>query len=212
MCWNEHVSLITFFTSITLCSYLFYRNLNNDRPISIWIAWFSLMQFFEFFMWRNMKEHTFVSKLSLFFILSQPLALAGSLYYYKNKLYNLWEKILLLIIIFISFLKSFITLLYAFFIDKNKKWLSVKGPHCHLIWWFISHQNILPKITHIDNFYFLPLILACLMIKPFTNGLFYTLFGTFSFFITKYFFNLEMGSLWCWISNIIAIIQINISI
>ena len=87
MCWNAPVSLTTFITSVVMCAYLWSRdnNNNNDKALAIFIFCFSLMQLFEFFMWLNMKEHTFVSKLSLIFNLLQPFALAASLYYYSLK-------------------------------------------------------------------------------------------------------------------------------
>jgi hypothetical protein len=55
MCWNAPVSLASFIISLILCAYIWQRNLQNDKALAIFIVWFSLMQLFEFFMWRDMK-------------------------------------------------------------------------------------------------------------------------------------------------------------
>jgi len=109
-----HPSLATFLISSLMCLYLWFRNLHNDRILSIWIFWFSLMQLFEFFMWRNMTNHSVFSKLALINILLQPLVLAAGLFYYSKNVYNLTEKVVLGSVIGISFIKAMAGVFYAF--------------------------------------------------------------------------------------------------
>jgi hypothetical protein len=181
MCWNARVSLGTFISSLIMCAYLWTRNLTNDKPLAIFIGWFATMQLFEFFMWRNMKNHTVATKLSLVFILLQPLSLAAGLYYYSGALYQYWEKVVLGLITIVSGIKGLAAFIYSFFIDTQRPWLSVKGPHCHLVWWFFKNYNSLPRIVTGDGIYFLSLFLAVLMVRPLNLGLFYRFKSRFKY-------------------------------
>ena len=211
MCWNAPVSLATFISSIIMCFYLWVRNLHNDRILSIWIFWFALMQLIEFFMWRDMKNHSLVSKLAFINILLQPFILSALLifFYRKEKLHTKLEKIILFGIMAISLIKSLVGTFYAFITHKNNNWLSVKGPNCHLIWWFINNDKKIPSIASIDSFYIIPLLIAGALIKPFNQGLIYFLVAFISFILIKIFYVKETGSLWCWIANIAGIIAIS---
>jgi hypothetical protein len=190
-----------------MCVYLWRRNLGNDKPLALWIGWFASMQLYEFFMWRDMKHHTIVSKISLVSILLQPFVLAAALLYY-NKYVSI-DKVILISISLLSLIKAGSAFIYAFFIDKHKEWLSITGPNCHLRWWFCINENLLPKITHFDPSYFLPLFFAGLVgIKPLSHGFLYALFGAVAYYLTKRFYPLELNSLWCWIANLLAILAI----
>jgi len=164
------------------------------------------MQLFEFFMWIDMKNHTLASKLSLITILAQPLSLAGGLYYYNALKNSLWQKRLLLGIICISLIKVIVATAYA--IEDEHKWLSKVGPNCHLEWWFVTERKRLPWLARVDVLYFLPLFLVTLLIKPFKLALLYNFIGTFTLIITRLFYQTETGSLWCWVSNILALITV----
>lgn len=204
MCWNAEVSLITFITSISMCAYLWYRDGDSDRAVALWICAFSIMQFFEFMMWRNMKNHTIASKLSLVLILAQPLVLAGALLKYENS--NLrW---LLYAIIIISSIKIVYTIYFAFYVDHYKKWLSEIGEHCHLVWYFVKNENSMPFLTRINFLYYYPLLFACLCIKPLRMGLLYAAFGVITLKYSQYQYGLERGSIWCWIANALGILAI----
>jgi hypothetical protein len=206
MCWNAPVSLGTFLSSILMCMYIWHRNGNNDRPLAIWIAWFSLMQLFEFFMWRNMQEHTLVSKVSLISILLQPFSLAAGLYFMKAKTQDSWRKPVLLSVMLVSIIQAISASFYAF--KSKTKWLSEKGPNCHLVWWFIKNEERLPLLARPNYIFQLNLLIAVLVIKPFRLALIYSFFGLSSFIITRLFYPGESGSLWCWVSNILAIATI----
>jgi hypothetical protein len=217
MCWNAPVSFLTFVSSLLMCLYLWHRNNNNnnDRALSIFIGWFALMQLFEFFMWRNMQDHSFASKMSFIFIHLQPLVLVASLYYFslhnnkkiKNK-YTITEQLVFGVIASVTFIKTIAAANYAFITNATQKWLSVKGPHCHLMWWFSRNINKLPQIVKIDNTWFMFLILGFIMIKPFTQGLLYFSFAIISALISRRLYPKEKGSLWCWIANFMGVIAI----
>lgn len=208
MCWNAHVSLATFIISSLMCLYLWFRNLHNDRVLSIWIFWISIMQLLEFFMWRNMNDNSVFSKLALINIFLQPFMLATALLYYSKNVYNLTEKVVLGSVIGISFIKAVSATFYAFITQKNKNWLSVKGPHCHLVWWFMKNSNQLPYLTRVNDLFMVPLSLATLLIKPFSQGLIYFLLGFFSHSYVSIFYPQERGSLWCWIAIFMGVIAI----
>ena len=208
MCWNAPVSMTTFLISSVVCLYLWNRNLHNDRALSIWIFWFSLMQLLEFFMWRNMSDHSIFSKLALINITLQPFMLAAALFYYSKNVYNLGEKIVLGGVIGISFIKAISAAFHAFITQKNKNWLSVKGPHCHLVWWFMKNSDKMPYLTRVNDLFMVPLSLATLLIKPFSQGLIYFLLGFCSHSYIRIFYPQERGSLWCWVSILLGIIAI----
>jgi hypothetical protein len=194
--------------------FLWHRNYDIDHAISIFIFWFSLMQLFEFFMWRNMKDHSFISKLSFVSILLQPFVLITSLYYFSlgytkpSLLYTYNEKLVIFGVAALSLIKSLAGAVYAFLIDTKNKWLSVKGPHCHLMWWFIQHRDSIPTIARADYVYFLLLFIACAMIRPYYQGLFYLLIAIITCGLTYLFYPNETGSIWCWVVNLMGIFAI----
>jgi hypothetical protein len=208
MCWNAPVSLGTFISSVLMCMYIWYRNGDNDRPLAIWIAWFSLVQLFEFFMWRDMSEHTLVSKLTLILGLLQPFSLAAGLYYYtKAKPSSSWRKPILLGVMLLSLIQAIRASFYAFK-ESTAKWLSEKGPNCHLIWWFAKNEEKLPFLARPNFIFKYNLLIAVLAIKPFKVALVYAFIGFMTHLITYRFYPKEAGSLWCWVSNILALITI----
>ena len=208
MCWSAEVSLLTFISSTTMCGYLWYRNMENDRAIALWIFAFSLMQLFEFFMWIDMKNHTLSAKLSLVFILAQPLVLALALLQLGAIQDNNFIRWLLYGFIGIALVKVLYTIYYAFYIDKDNKWLSVKGENCHLVWYFVKNENNMPFLTRINYLYYWPLLLTCLCIKPLPLGIMYALFGAITFNFSNYYYGMEYGSIWCWIANAMGIFAI----
>jgi len=172
------------------------------------------MQLFEFFMWSDIKDHSLVSKLAYIFIHLQPFVLATSLYYFsldkkkKEDYYTLTEKAILGGIAVLSFIKALAGGYFAFITKSAEKWLSVKGPNCHLEWRFISRINELPGLIKLDQAWLLTLFCSLLMIKPFSQGFVYFSLSAISAFLTKLFFPTEVGSLWCWMVNLIGVIAI----
>jgi len=216
MCWNAPVSLITFITSALMCLFLWYRNNsnNNDRALSIFIFWFSLMQLLEFFMWTAMQDHSFVSKLSLLALHLQPFALVAGLYYYSLKAkssvykYSKLEKTILLGIAAFSLLKTISAANYAFITNTDTNWSSVKGPHCHLVWWFSRNAKKLPQLAQVNTLWGILLFAALAMIKPLKQMFVYLLLGLMGWAFTYIYYPKEIGSIWCWIANFMGMIAI----
>ena len=90
MCVNKEVSLISFIFVITVCTYLFKRNNQNDRWIAIVFGYIGLMQLIEFFMWIDQKcknINIIATKIGFFQNLFQPLiSIIIALYFTKKKL------------------------------------------------------------------------------------------------------------------------------
>ena len=216
MCWNAPVSFLTFLSSIIMCLYLWHRNNsnNNDRALSIFICWFALMQLFEFFMWKNMQDHSLASKLSFLSLQLQPFILVASLYYFSLKAktgalkYSKFEKGILLSVALLSFIKTLSSTYYAFITNTKTKWLSVKGPNCHLMWWFVENKDLIPRIAQVDHLYFILLFIACAMVRPFMQGVLYALSAFISCAYTFIYYPREIGSIWCWIANLMGIFAI----
>lgn len=192
-----------------MCIYLWYRNLQNDRPIALWIFTFSLMQLFEVFMWLDITNkkgwNNLATKLSLPFILLQPFVLGLAILFYNNHYKNTYVKWFLYIITTITGLRALLAFIYIF-ID-NKQWLSIQGPNCHLIWYFIKNMHKLPPLININHFgIFDILILLCMI--PLKESIFYTIFGIITYYSSMYLYGLEMGSMWCWIANLLGIYAI----
>lgn len=207
MCWSAEVSLITFISSSLLCSYLWWRNGTNDRAIAIWVFWFSLMQLFEFFMWRNMKNHTWASKLSYIFILMQPVVLAIALLVYRESLQYNWVKWILYGLICLGIMKVISGSYFAYVTQAGKKWLSVRGEHCHLIWPFLGMKEM-PYLAKFNWTWYLALALSIMCITPTSLGAIYLVFGIVTYNVTKAYYGNEVGSLWCWICNALALMAI----
>ena len=208
MCWNAPVSLITYIISFITCITLWRRNWQNDRPLATFISCFALMQLFEFFMWRNMGDHSWASKLSFLTVLLQPISLAGSLLYFRSQFYSAFEKLLLLCISLVVAIKTLGGAYFAFHTDAKRSWLSTVGPHCHLQWWFMQHSKDLPAWIRPVKHYFLALLLGLALIKPFSTAIVYVLMFGFSFGITHQFYGNEYGSLWCWIATFLGFLAI----
>lgn len=211
MCWSAPVSLATFLTSLGLCVYLWRRHApqSNDRALAVFIFWFALMQLFEFFMWTNMHGHALTSKLALLAIQLQPAVLVAALYYWHPEFYpQVWEKAVMALVGGWSLVKTAASAQSAFFTPRiaQQNWLSVKGPHCHLSWWFVRHYQALPQLARTDNVYVGLLLTALAFIKPAQYGLLYFGFGCVAVALTLILYGFhEFGSVWCWISNLMGL-------
>ena len=66
----------------------------------------------------------------------------------------------------------------------------------------------LPYLARINESYYLPLLLTCLLVAPSYKGIIYAGFGLLSFNISQLYFGAAYGSIWCWISNALALITV----
>jgi hypothetical protein len=216
-----------------MCSYIWYRNNENDRPLALWIFVFSLMQLFEFFMWRNMKDHSWASKISLVFILVQPVVLGFGLLSIGKILgqgqeqrqgqgqekeqskddeeennWRVWIRRALWLFVGIGVIKVVYTIFWLVTTEKNKNWLSEKGEHCHLVWYFTRNEDKMPYLTRINQLYYIPLLFTALSVAPLYKGLIYSVLGAISFNFSRWYYGKEWGSIWCWMANALAFITV----
>ena len=114
MCVNKEVSLISFIFVITVCTYLFKRNNQNDRWIAIVFGYIGLMQLIEFFMWIDQKcknINIIATKIGFFQNLFQPLiSIIIALYFTKKKLNNFH----------FMYLSSFLYIIFVDSFDKSR--------------------------------------------------------------------------------------------
>ena len=91
--------------------------------------------------------------------LLQPVVLAIALLKYNATLDNKWVKYIYYGLIIFGIFRALYATYYAFYIEGNKKWLSIKGEHCHLEWYFSRHTE-LPELIKINNMWNFALILT----------------------------------------------------
>jgi len=72
----------------------------------------------------------------------------------------------------------------------------------------MKNSNQLHYLTRVNDLFMVPLSLATLLIKPFSQGLIYFFIGFFSYLYTDTFYPQEKGSLWCWVVTVMGIIAI----
>jgi len=195
MCWNESVSLNTFLFSGFVILLITYNNAFTKYKIqvlnNIFFLFFSIsvisIQLVEFFIWRNINNayynHLFsIVEGSLIFI--QPIFTIMIIS--KEKIKN----ILLLLYLFFAILYS----IYTLYTKNIKTVISEKD---HLKWNFISNN----KIWIIWLFFFL---FSFFYEKHFTGVILALLLLCIVFY--NYVNDNSFPSMWCWISNLFAII------
>ena len=195
MCWNQEVSLNTFLFSTFVLGLIIYNNTYTQYKIqeinNIWVYLFFfafiLMQLFEFFIWRNIDNkyyNSFFSKGATLLITSQPIF---SLMILSNiPLRNILLGVYLLLAI------PFI--IYKFFTKDIHSEVSKSG---HLRWIFF-------ETTPIHWIIYLFFLLFTFFYNKTILGLFFA-FITLSFSFYNYLQDRTIGSMWCWIINIVMV-------
>ena len=195
MCWNEHVSLNTFLFSGFVLLLILYNNTYTPYKIeylhNLWsylfLISFIFMQLIEFFIWRNINNkfynHIF-STMAAMLIFIQPvitLMMLPNISLRTN-----------LIIAYLIFFVPYFT--YKFITNNMLSRISNKG---HLVWLFFDTNPLL-------YFGWLFFFLFTFIYTQKIAGL---LFGVILFFISgyNYYNDKTIGSMWCWIINLIMI-------
>jgi hypothetical protein len=189
MCWSAEVSLNTFiFAIISFCivvSFNRYPMINAFIALSI-----SLMQLYEYFVWKNIHDKKIIQNLSYFgplIILLQVLLINYA--FLRDNERNIG--IILIIII------AIICIIYNY---KNNKFDMEVGENKHLIWHWADLPPIL--LLLICFFYLYPLTTKQNII-PFIYGLITLLISLYYYYKYK-----TWGTMWCYFSNIIWIVLI----
>ena len=189
MCWSAEVSLNTFiFAIISLCivvSFNRYPMINAFIALSI-----SLMQLYEYFVWKNIHDKKIIQNLSYFgplIILLQVLLINYA--FLRDNERNIG--IILIIII------ATICMIYNY---KNNKFDMEVGENKHLIWHWADLPAIL--LILICFFYLYPLTTKQNII-PFIYGLITLLISFYYYYKYK-----TWGTMWCYFTNLIWIVLI----
>ena len=189
MCWNAEVSMNTFIFAIIsffiVISFNRYPNINAFIVLSI-----SLMQLYEYFVWKNIHNKKTIHYLSFFgpFVILLQVLLLNYAFLKGNE-----RNIAILLILIIAT----ICMIYNY---KNNKFDMEVGENKHLIWHWADLPGILLII--ICFFYLYPLIKKENKI-PFIYGLI-----TLSISFYYYYKYKTWGTMWCYFCNLIWIFLI----
>lgn len=99
MCYDERASLVSFVTGSMSSATLFYFN----PALSVFFAWVTCMQLFDFIFWNNIEESTInymTTKVALMFNVTQPIVLALCIGHYMRM--RLKKESMALLIIYVN--------------------------------------------------------------------------------------------------------------
>jgi len=189
MCWNQKISLNTFLFSFFGISFAYFNNVINIYGYLFYLSFVS-MQLVEYFAWGNLndkKMNRFLSQIGLFLIVIQPVLFTLSHYIIEKQIKT---------VLIASYFIFILFCVFYFPIDFSMN----KAPNGHLAWnWLRFH----PIIIFIWVAYCFGLFLY--ENRYFEFSVYLIIF--LAIFYTYYKTN-TWGSLWCWISNLLAAILI----
>jgi hypothetical protein len=197
MCWNKDVSLNTFVFSSFVLLLILYNNKYSIYKIkefeNTWFCLFTfsvfLVQLVEYFLWiyLNNKYYNYILTICIFLLISifQPIFAIMLIPYKKIKYITLGTYLLLLFLLII--------------INKKHEIKSIKSKNGHLNWIFTNYNY---KLLFYCFFIFFSLFLYKYYI-----GLFFAI-SLLLICLYNYYHDLSVGSMWCWMINIVAIYYI----
>lgn len=189
MCWNAEVSLNTFIFAII--SFFIVAGFNRSPIINAYIILsISLMQLYEYFVWKNIDNKKIIHTLSIF----GPLIILLQLLLINYAFLRGTERVIALSLIVI------IAIIGIIYISINNKYDMSVGENKHLIWHWADVPSILLLI--IFFFYLYPLANKKNII-PFIYGLVTLIISYYYYYKYK-----TWGTMWCYFSNIMWIILI----
>ena len=189
MCWSAEVSLNTFILAII--SFCIVVSFNRFPMINAFIVLsISLMQLYEYFVWKNIHNKKTIHYLSFFgpFVILLQVLLINYAFLRDNE-----RNIAILLIIIIAI----ICMIYNY---KNNKFDMEVGENKHLIWYWADLPAIL--LLFICFFYLYPLTTKENII-PFIYGLITLLISFYYYYKYK-----TWGTMWCYFTNLIWIVLI----
>ena len=185
MCWNERVSLNTFLFSLFGVNFAYFNNVINGYEYLFCYSFIS-MQLLEYFTWKyfnNKKINRLLSQLGLFLIFMQPL-----LFILIPD--NLDASIKA------SLIACYLLFWFCFGMFINVDFSMVKAPNGHLAW---NWLNVPPPYIFTWLLFLLVVLLYIKKYILFTIHVIVFLAIYYTYYKTN-----TWGSLWCWISNMIA--------
>ena len=186
MCWNAEVSLNTFLFSLFCVVVGYFCNVINLVKTLFFMSFMS-MQLVEYFTWNNLNNitvNTFLSKVGVFLIFIQIPLFIFSQNSVKNKIK---------IAILTAYLACGVYTLCYYPIDFSMS----RAPNGHLAW------NWLQFPTYII-FSWVSFILGLILYQK-KYITFITYFLVFFAIYYTYYKTNTWGSLWCWLSNALAL-------
>ena len=200
MCWNQYVSINTFFFSTVILLLIIYNNVYSPYKITefnnnyVYLFIFSVisMQLIEFFLWRNLKNkdiNVLFSKLGATLLILQPVA---SL--------MLLSDISLRINALIAYcVPAFSYLIYKLY---NKDFITFVSKNNHLTWdWlWLKLEN--------TNLLLFSYWLFFLLFSLFINKQYIFIFVGLSTLLISFYNSINdnsIGSVWCWAINVVML-------
>jgi hypothetical protein len=196
MCWNKEVSLNTYLFGIFVLALIAYNNKYTQYKTpefdSIWIYLFFLsfisIQLAEYFIWTHIRDSYYngvFSSIAQGIFLVQPIL---SLMILRDHAVRKW-------LIFIYCLGMIPYVIYSVQTQRLYSTVSAKG---HLVYHFFTMKT--PHIFYAWLFFFLFSFFYSRYWPAFLFG-----FGTFLFMTYHYERDKSVGSMWCWIVNVVML-------
>lgn len=184
MCWNSTVSLNTFLFSLFGGSFAYFNKVISLSVFFYFLSYISI-QLVEYFTWKNLHDkaaNRLLSQIALFLIFIQiPLSITSTLKYEDQPV------VLGLYFVFCAFVY------FSFPIDFSMK----KAPNGHLAWNWLKFPSWVIVV-------WISFLLGSLFyVKKYVDFALYSVAITAIYY--TYYKSNTWGSLWCWISNILAL-------
>ncbi len=197
MCWNREVSLFSGITASALSTYLlFYGKRPNDLPIALVSLAIALMQFAEVFLWEAVEtgHNTGTGgRLGILALFLQPLALTvGIAISHGNSSITVLSCIIGIWAIFA------LPTLYRLL---SPIWPVQPGKCGHLQWSFLEPMLRSPFAI----LYWCVMLGGWLFLRPFQEGLQYSLLAISTLTLTWWYFPGEWGTMWCFLANLLPL-------
>jgi hypothetical protein len=184
MCWSASVSLNTYILGLFACIFSYMNNRIKLSNLFFYQS-FMLMQLIEYFIWKKQFSNKLLSQIAYILIFSQPIFGILLIENIKLKYISLICYIIFLIILFI--INPWNSIEFKSIPSSNGhlswKWLKLSIPIL-LIWLVFLSLNTIIK-------------------KDYLSLIFFNSTAIISYVL--FYKTLTWGSLWCWISNFLAL-------
>jgi len=196
MCKSFEVSLFTGIYSYAIAYYLYQRNINYDRGAAIILIAFSTIQWLEAILWYKLDNKSINKFVTALIPVVLGLEFIATLY--AASLYSSISNIEKTI-----YIVSFFALVSMWWLNSSGL-TTVDSKTGSLLWGNIG-------IDPIMRFLFLALLLYPLIrFMPSSLSITLIVLVTIFFFFYSFRFNDTFGSNWCWIANLVSLIQLNL--
>ena len=198
MCWNPDISINTFLFACLAIVFIYlantytkYKSRAFKNPL-VYLFLFEVasIQLIEFFLWRNLKNKTANTHLSIIAAHIIILQLITLILMVHSGGYLKYVLLLILAI-------TYFAVVYYSKITGNIRFYTSVGENGHLLWeWanFKGIENVFLAIFIL--LYLIPAVLIC------NAPLMYLIIGSLFVSVLFYYKYNTWGSMWCWIANL----------